>query len=222
VVTGVKVTATNAGTNVPTKTVSNHDGIYVLPNPFPGQYSIEFVRSGFETILCPAVTLNSTEVARRRGTQSRLSQGHGHRAQRWPCTRHGHRVCGHQDEGDCCRQSATEYLWGGRFVEDFAVEITPGYSLASSPYGTVVKGGQWFTKDFTIDGTSGTSNIRGDSMRKYVISFRAAFYNLFNRHYYKIQGYGGLRATIDAGNFGQILGVQDSPRQEQFAIRLDF
>ena len=53
---------------------------------------------------------------------------------------------------------------GGRFVEDFAVAITPGYSLVSSPYGAVVNGGQWFTKDYTIDGTSGTSNVRGDSM----------------------------------------------------------
>ncbi len=57
---------------------------------------------------------------------------------------------------------------------------------------------------------------------KYVISFRLDFYNLFNRHYYNIQGCGGLRSSIGAGNFGQILGVQDSPRQGQFAIRLDF
>ena len=43
-VADVEVTATNIGTNVPTKTVSNHDGIYVLPNLFPGQYSVEFVQ----------------------------------------------------------------------------------------------------------------------------------------------------------------------------------
>ena len=35
--------------------------------------------------------------------------------------------------------------------------ITPGYSPISSPYGAVVNGGQWFTKDYTIDGTSGTA-----------------------------------------------------------------
>lgn len=50
-VADVQVTATNNGTNIPTKTVSNHDGIYVLPNLFPGQYSVEFVRDGFETVL---------------------------------------------------------------------------------------------------------------------------------------------------------------------------
>jgi hypothetical protein len=57
---------------------------------------------------------------------------------------------------------------------------------------------------------------------KYVVSFRADFYNLFNRHYYNIEGCGGIRAGIGSSNFGEILGVQDNPRQGQFAIRLDF
>ncbi len=57
---------------------------------------------------------------------------------------------------------------------------------------------------------------------KYVVSFRLDFYNLLNRHYYNIQGCGGSRSGIDQGNFGEILGVQDNPRQGQFAIRLDF
>ena len=54
---------------------------------------------------------------------------------------------------------------GGRFVEDFAVSITPGYSPISSPYGAVVNGNQWFTKDYTIDGTSATADIQGNSMQ---------------------------------------------------------
>ena len=64
VVAGVEVTATNTGTNVPTKAISNGDGIYVIPNLFPGQYSVEFKRDGFETLRRPAVTLESTEVTR--------------------------------------------------------------------------------------------------------------------------------------------------------------
>src|ERR1017187_573640 len=63
VVAGVEVTATNTGTIVPTKTVSNHDGIYVVHNLFPGPYSVQFVRTGFETVLRPSVNLNSTQVA---------------------------------------------------------------------------------------------------------------------------------------------------------------
>src|SRR5208337_4042172 len=64
VVAGAEVTATNTGTNVPTKAVSNGDGIYVIPNLFPGQYSVEFKRDGFETLVRPALTLESTQVAR--------------------------------------------------------------------------------------------------------------------------------------------------------------
>jgi len=57
---------------------------------------------------------------------------------------------------------------------------------------------------------------------KYVVSIRADFYNLLNRHYYNIDGCGGSHAAIDSANFGEITGVQDNPRQGQFAIRLDF
>jgi hypothetical protein len=57
---------------------------------------------------------------------------------------------------------------------------------------------------------------------RYVVSFRADFYNLLNRHYYNINGCQGSHAAIQSADFGQILGVQDNPRQGQFAIRLDF
>jgi hypothetical protein len=57
---------------------------------------------------------------------------------------------------------------------------------------------------------------------KYVVSLRADFYNLLNRHYYNIDGCGGSHAGINTSTFGEILGVQDNPRQGQFAIRLDF
>ena len=63
-VPGVEVTATNLGTGVPTKTVSNQDGIYVLPNLFPGKYSLDFKRDGFQTLSYSSVTLESTQVAR--------------------------------------------------------------------------------------------------------------------------------------------------------------
>src|SRR3981081_4593848 len=62
-VSGVEVTATNTGTNESAKTVSNQDGIYVIPNLFPGQYSVEFRRNGFETLRRPVITLESTQVA---------------------------------------------------------------------------------------------------------------------------------------------------------------
>jgi hypothetical protein len=57
---------------------------------------------------------------------------------------------------------------------------------------------------------------------RYAFSFRVDFYNLFNRHFYNIQGCEGSHAATDSGSFGEILGVQDNPRQGQFALRLDF
>jgi hypothetical protein len=57
---------------------------------------------------------------------------------------------------------------------------------------------------------------------QYKLSFRAEFYNLFNRHTYDINGCGGERSTVGFSNFGQINGVNDGPRNGQFAIRFDF
>lgn len=50
-------------------------------------------------------------------------------------------------------------------MEDFAVAIAPGYSPISSPHGAVINGGRWSTKDYTVDGTSGTAAVQGNSMQ---------------------------------------------------------
>ncbi|MGB8030755.1 MAG: carboxypeptidase regulatory-like domain-containing protein [Terracidiphilus sp.] len=165
VVPGVDVTAVNTATNVPAKTVSNHDGIYVVPNLFPGQYSVTFEKTGFETLERPGVALNSTEEARidvvlkvGAATTSVTVSGGA------PILDIDTASVGTNMKADVVNDLPLSIYSGGRFIEDFAVQITPGYSLVSSPYGAVVNGGQWFVKDYTIDGTSGTSNIRGDSM----------------------------------------------------------
>jgi len=165
VVPDVAITAMNTGTNVPTKTVSNHDGIYVLPNLVPGPYSVEFKKNGFETVLRSSVTLNSTEVAR---IDTVLQVGSVSATvtvtSDAPVLDLDTASMGTNMKSDQITDLPLNIYGGGRFVEDFAVAITPGYSPISSPYGAVVNGGQWFTKDYTIDGTSGTANIRGDSM----------------------------------------------------------
>ena len=57
----------------------------------------------------------------------------------------------------------------------------------------------------------------------YRLSFRTDFYNLFNRHYYYINGCSGTRAARSApATSARFFGVLDNPRQGQFAIRLDF
>jgi hypothetical protein len=62
---------------------------------------------------------------------------------------------------------------------------------------------------------------------QYKPSLRAEFYNLFNRHTYNINdGCGSNRSLLQTpgptDNFGQIFGVNDNPRNGQFAIRFDF
>src|SRR5271157_754110 len=165
IIPGVEVTAINTGTNVPAKTVSNQDGIYVIPNLFPGQYSVEFKKDGFETLRRPSVTLASTEVARIDAmlkvgavTQSITVNTDA------PVLDLERPSEGTNMKGQVVTDLPLSIYNGGRFIEDFAVAITPGYSPVSSPYGAVVNGGQWFTKEYTVDGTSGTSNVRGDSM----------------------------------------------------------
>lgn len=166
VVVGVQVTATNVGTNVTTKTLSTPDGIYVLPNLFPGQYSVEFTKEGFETVHHSAVTLVSTQAARidvklevGSITSSVVVSGAA------PVLDLEKPTFGTNMSHDMVNELPLSIYGGGRSVENFAVALTPGYSPISSPYGAVVNGGQWFVKDYTIDGTSGTADFQGNSMQ---------------------------------------------------------
>src|SRR5882762_6409244 len=165
VVSGVEVTATSKGTNEATKTTSNQDGIYVIPNLFPGQYSVEFKRDGFEIVRRPTITLESTQVAQ---INAELKVGAITDTitvtADAPVLDQERASIGTNMKGDVVTDLPLSIYGGGRFVENFAVAITPGYSPLSSPYGATVNGGQWFTKDYTIDGTSGTSSIQGDSI----------------------------------------------------------
>ena len=165
VVAGVEVTAKNLGTNVLSSTVSNADGIYSIPNLFPGAYSLEFRKTGFKPVTFPSVTLESTQVAQMNAllqvgavTETLTVTTDAPVLDRESAT------VGTNLKGDVATDLPLSIYGGGRFVENFAVALTPGYSPYSSPYGAVVNGAQWFTKDYTIDGTSGTSSIRGDSM----------------------------------------------------------
>lgn len=165
VVAGVEVTAKNLGTNVVTSTVSNADGIYSIPNLFPGTYSLEFKKTGFKPVVFASVTLESTQVAQMNAmmqlgavTETVTVTTDA------PVLDRESVAVGTNMKGDVVTDLPMSIYNGGRFIENFAVAITPGYSPYSSPYGAVVNGSQWFTKDYTIDGTSGTSSIRGDSM----------------------------------------------------------
>jgi len=165
VVAGAEVTATNVEINAPSKTVSNQDGIYAIPNLAPGKYSVEFRKDGFETLRRPAITLESTQVARIDAALKVGSVGQSVTVTAdAPVLEQEDASIGTNMKGNVVTDLPLSIYGGGRFIEDFAVAITPGYSPISSPYGAVVNGGQWFTKDYTVDGTSATSSIPGDSM----------------------------------------------------------
>lgn len=164
-IAGVQVIAKNFGTSVTTSTESNQNGIYSIPNLFPGTYSLEFKKDGFKSVSYSSVSLESTQVAEMNVS---LAVGDVVETVRvttdTPVLDHETATVGTNLKGDVVTDLPLSIYGGGRFVENFAVALTPGYSPYSSPYGAVVNGSQWFTKDYTIDGTSGTSSIRGDSM----------------------------------------------------------
>jgi len=166
VVAGVDVTARNVDTNVDTSTTTNEEGLYLLPNLPPGTYSLTFRKTGFKEITQPSITLISTQVA---GIDVTLQLGSATEnitvtADAPVLESESTAIGTNTSNKELVDLPLDIYGAGGRFVEDFAVALTPGYSPYSSPYGAVVNGSQWFTKDYTVDGTSGTAGIRGNSM----------------------------------------------------------
>lgn len=161
---GVDVTAKNLGTSVLTTAVANEDGIYSIPNLFPGGYSLEFKKDGFKPVTYPNITLDSTQVA-----QINVSLQLGSVNENVtvtadaPVLDHENAAIGTNMKGDVVTDLPMSIYNGGRFVENFAVAITPGYSPISNPYNAVINGSQYYTKDFTVDGTSATASIQGDS-----------------------------------------------------------
>lgn len=165
VMPGVNVSATNVATGVVTSSVTNKDGIYTIPNLFPGTYSIQFRKEGFKAIDEPSITLESTQVAR---IDSQLEVGAVTQSvtvnSAAPVLDEETASIGTNMNGDTVTDLPLSIYGGGRFVENFAIALTPGYSPISSTYEAVVNGNQGFTKDFTVDGTSATATIQGDSI----------------------------------------------------------
>ena len=165
VIAGVDVAARNTETNAETTAITNADGIYVLPNLPPGTYALSFRKTGFKEIIQPSVTLISTQVA-----GINVSMPVGATSENVVVTAEAPVLdsesvsIGTNMNGKVVTDLPLSIYSGGRFVENFAVALTPGYSPISNPFTAVVNGNQYYTKDYTVDGTSATSSIRGDSM----------------------------------------------------------
>jgi hypothetical protein len=57
-IAGAEVVVVNDSTRVQISTMSNDDGIYVVPNLPPGNYRVQVSRSGFKTIIKPDIIIN--------------------------------------------------------------------------------------------------------------------------------------------------------------------
>jgi hypothetical protein len=160
----VEVEATNLGTREVTHARTNAAGIYSILNLFPGQYSLSMTKAGFRPVDVPDITLQSTQVAKidqqlaiGAVTEAVTVTGQG------PVLDSERATVGTHLSGQVMTDLPLN-IYGGRQIETFALALTPGYSPFSSPYEAVINGTQGFTKDFTVDGTSGTAQIAGDSM----------------------------------------------------------
>jgi hypothetical protein len=57
---------------------------------------------------------------------------------------------------------------------------------------------------------------------QYQLSMRVEFYNLFNRHYYAINGCAGSQTDVGDSNFAAVTGVNSTQRTGQFGLRFTF
>ncbi len=164
VVAGVDVTATNVGTGEINHAVTNNDGLYSILNLFPGKYSLNFMKTGFKPIDIPEITLESTQVAKFNETLAVGSQNQTVTVTAAaPVLDTETATEGTHLSGQVITDLPLN-INGGRDIEAFAAALTPGYSAQSNTYQAVINGTQIFTKDFTVDGTSGTATIQGDSV----------------------------------------------------------
>jgi len=156
------VVARNVETGIQSKTVTNDRGIYVIPNLPPGSYALTVSKEGFRSvefvqislILDQVAQLNATLVPGATAEQVTVTSG-------TPVLETETSTIGTNLNGDVVTDLPLS-VYGGRQAEYFAVALTPGYSPLSDPYQAVINGNQGFTKDFTVDGTSGTANLQGD------------------------------------------------------------
>jgi Carboxypeptidase regulatory-like domain/TonB dependent receptor len=159
-----EITAENAGTGQISRAASNRAGVYSLLNLAPGTYSVRFRKAGFRPVERPRVTLDSGGIAQLNAV---LVAGSVRQlitvSENAPVLEKETSDIAVNLKGDVVRDLPLN-IYGGRVIEAFAVAITPGYSPASNPYSAVINGTQAFTKDVTIDGTSGTAQIQGDAI----------------------------------------------------------
>ena len=161
VVPGVEVVAGNLETGVSTRVLSSGVGIYSILDLPAGRYSVRFDKEGFKRVQLSSVSLHVDQVAQ---VNARLVVGLKTNvvnvSETIPLLDKETSVIGTNMKGSVVSELPLN-IYGGRAIESFAVAITPGYSLLSSPYNAVINGTQTFTKDFTVDGLPPPRRFKG-------------------------------------------------------------
>jgi hypothetical protein len=151
VVPGVQVTATNTDTKVQTSATTNGVGLYRILNLPVGQYSVLFVKQGFQTLERTGITLTISQVAEIDVTLNvgAVAQTIEVNAQA-PVTQ-----TQTSDLGSTMSLQAYRALPlsidGGRDIMAFAFATTPG--VEGNSWTSYIAGTQAFSSEVLIDGT---------------------------------------------------------------------
>jgi hypothetical protein len=164
VVSKVEVLATNVETGVAAKSESNDSGIYSVFNLPPGTYSIAFAKAGFKEVKYPHITLIVAQVAELNPVLAvgAITEAITVTAEA-PVLSTETATVETSMKGSVIADLPLN-IYGGRQAESLAIAITPGYSPSSNAWTAVINGTQNFTKDYTVDGTTGSAQVQGDTI----------------------------------------------------------
>jgi Carboxypeptidase regulatory-like domain/TonB dependent receptor len=156
---GVIVIATNVATGIRTNAVTNQTGIYSLLNLPIGRYTVTFTKEGFQKLERTGINLSVRQVA-----DLSVTLPIGETAIAVTVTDEVPQLQTQtSDVGTTMKAPAVIDLPldvnGGRSLESFAYRLTP--SVQGDSWQSVIAGGQTFSKEVLIDGTSATAQIQG-------------------------------------------------------------
>jgi len=159
VVPGVEVTAVNLDTGVSTQTVTNGVGLYTLANIPLGRYEIKFALTGFKTFTRTGITVTVAQTLR---LDVKLETGQITEVVTVTADATLMKTDTPLVSTTIQSRIATDLplsFAGGRAIENFAYAITPG--VEGNNWTSFIGGGQAFSKEVLIDGTSATAQIQG-------------------------------------------------------------
>jgi len=159
VVPGVQVTATNTDTKVQTNATTNDVGLYTILNLPIGGYTVAFSKQGFKTYDRSGITVAIAQVVHLDATLNV-----GAVTESVTVTAEAGILQTRQTELSTTMKSQVVTnlpisVSGGRRLELFAYYIVPG--VEGDDWTSHIGGGQAFTKEVLIDGTSAVAQIGG-------------------------------------------------------------